>query len=77
MFTETIGYEPKTVTKEMTLTEMPKSRNTESRAETDITFVNLNPIDQRLLAMPEDLFNAIAVKMASKNVSALDIDSNL
>jgi len=77
MSTETIGYKPETVTKKVTSAEIPKLRNTESRAETDITFVNLNPIDQRLLAMPEDLFNAIAVKMASKNVSALDIDSNL
>lgn len=77
MSNETIGYKPETATKPVILAEMPKPRNTESNAETGMRFVKLNSIDQRLLAMPEDLFDAIAVKMSTKDISALDINSNL
>ncbi|HOY61194.1 MAG TPA: hypothetical protein PLJ21_12970 [Pseudobdellovibrionaceae bacterium] len=77
MSNETIGYNPETVTIPAVSAEMLKTRKPKSREKTEITFVNLNSIDQRLLAMPEDLFDAIAVKMATKNISALDIDSNL
>jgi len=77
MSNETIGYKPETVTKPVLLAEMPKPRNTEDKAETSITFVELNPIDQRLSAMPDELFDAIAVKMSEKGISGDKIPSNL
>jgi hypothetical protein len=74
---ETIGYKPEIATKLVTLAEMPKPRNTESKAEASVTFIKLNPIDQRLSAMPDGLYDAIASRMATKGVSGLDLSTNL
>jgi hypothetical protein len=77
MNSETIGYKPEKATKLVTLAEMPKPRNTESKAETNVTFVKLNLIDQRLSAMPDELYDAIATRMATKGVSGQNLSTNL
>lgn len=76
MSNETIGYKPQEALKSVILAEMPKPRNTENKVEIEKKIVNLNSIDQRLLNMNEDLFDAIAQNMASKNISGLDLDTN-
>ena len=70
MNNETIGYKPNSVV----LPEMPKPRSIES---TGIKFVSLNSTDQRLSNMSDAEFDKIAQKMAAKNISGLDLDSNL
>jgi len=70
MPSETIGYTPESVTKPVVSAEMPTSRNPEANAEKDVRFVQLNPFDQQLSQMPEELLDAIAVNMALKDISA-------
>ena len=74
MLKETIGYEP-IFTIPVTL---PEVRNIEPKAETEITLDGLiNSFDLSLLTMPDELFDAFTVKMASKGISAESIPTSL
>jgi len=72
---ETIGYYPEVTHQQTSLAELPELRKTEPAKETYVKFVNLNPFDQQLSQLPEELLDAIASNMASKDISAESFES--